>query len=302
MDTGAYVIESSPPGRLQVGVGTPRWLRPAWVRLLILLPVFFLLDGVMQTAFGVVTRSWPASLLAGLVAGCVAVVIYRWAIKIIERRPAAELAAADLAGVGAGFATGAGLLSVVVLVLFLAGRVTITAGGSVPGAVSLFGIMAGVAVVEEIIFRGVLFRLVEDLAGTWVALAVSAVVFGGLHLANPHATMLGAAAIAIEAGMMLGAAYASSRRLWLPIGIHFGWNFAESGVFSAIVSGNDQFRPGLWRTAVSGPELITGGSFGPEASVISVVVCLIAAVFLLRTARRRGRIFGRAGRAVVRAE
>ncbi|WP_030559105.1 CPBP family intramembrane glutamic endopeptidase, partial [Streptomyces exfoliatus] len=104
--------------------------------------------------------------------------------------------------------------------------------GSVTGALGLVGFMAAAAATEEVMFRGVLFRLVEERTGTWIALSLSGLVFGLVHLLNPHADLWGAVAIAIEAGGMLGAAYIATRSLWLPIGLHFGWNFAAAGIFS----------------------------------------------------------------------
>lgn len=105
--------------------------------------------------------------------------------------------------------------------------------------------------------------------------------------------MWGALAIAIEAGLMLGAAYAATRTLWLPIGLHFGWNFALSGIFGVTVSGNEDMPAGLLHGVLSGPEAITGGGFGPEAGIFAILVCVIPAVVFLRTAKRQGRLHPR---------
>ncbi|HEX4861358.1 MAG TPA: CPBP family intramembrane glutamic endopeptidase, partial [Rhizomicrobium sp.] len=106
------------------------------------------------------------------------------------------------------------------------------------------------------------------------------------HLGNHGATLTSAAAIALEAGILLGVCYMAVRNLWLPIGLHFGWNFAESGIFGSIVSGN-AFK-GVFATTMTGPELLTGGAFGPEASVVAVAVCGTAALVILSVALRRG--------------
>ncbi len=112
--------------------------------------------------------------------------------------------------------------------------------------------MASVAVIEEILFRGVLFRLVEQMTGTVGAMVVSALVFGGLHLLNSP-NLWGALAIAIQGGLMLAAVYAATRSLWLPIGLHFGWNFAESGIFGTTVSGSDNSGGGIFSSVLDGP-------------------------------------------------
>ena len=90
-------------------------------------------------------------------------------------------------------------------------------------------------------------------------------VFGILHLGNPNATWISAAGIFL-AGIFLAYGYTSTKQLWLPIGLHIGWNFFEGVVFGFPVSGLDMFT--LTRITVSGPELVTGGAFGPEAGLI----------------------------------
>jgi membrane protease YdiL (CAAX protease family) len=108
------------------------------------------------------------------------------------------------------------------------------------------------------------------------------------HIRKPGATLGACLAIAIEAGVLLGAAYAASGSLWLPIGIHAGWNFAEGPVFGMIVSGNTQ-RTAWISGALHGPEILTGGRFGPEASIFAALVCVFAAVTYLRRLARMSR-------------
>ncbi|HLY58589.1 MAG TPA: CPBP family intramembrane glutamic endopeptidase, partial [Stellaceae bacterium] len=139
---------------------------------------------------------------------------------------------------------------------------------------------------EELIFRGVLFRIVEEGCGTLAALAVSAAVFGGLHAWNPGASIASGTAIALEAGILFGLAYAGSRTLWLPIGLHFGWNFAEGGIFGGAISGFP--AEGLLDVKLSGPDILTGGAFGPEASLVTLAVCLATSLILLLAIVRHG--------------
>ena len=169
----------------------------------------------------------------------------------------------------------------------LAGDYRIGGWGSLSGAVALVGFMAAAAVTEEVLFRGVLFRVVEGRLGTWWALALTGALFGASHLLNPHASLWGALAVAVEAGGMLAAAYAATRTLWLPIGLHFAWNFAEGGVFGTDVSGTDAPQ-GLLHGVMSGSTWITGGDFGPEGSLFSVLAGLIVTTVFLIVARRRG--------------
>ena len=82
---------------------------------------------------------------------------------------------------------------------------------------------------------------------------------------------------------------ALNRKLWVPIGLHFGWNFAAAAIFSTEVSGNGGNK-GLLDATMSGPALVTGGDFGPEGSLYSVLFCVLVAVVFLLVARRRGNL------------
>jgi uncharacterized protein len=88
---------------------------------------------------------------------------------------------------------------------------------------------------------------------------------------------------------MLTAAYVATRKLWVPIGLHLGWNIAGSAIFSTEVSGNDTPQ-GLLDASTSGPMLVTGGDFGPEGSLFSIVFCVLAAAVFMRLAYRRGHV------------
>ena len=111
-------------------------------------------------------------------------------------------------------------------------------------------------------------------------------LFGLAHLGNPNATLYGAAAIGIEAGMLLGAAYVVTRRLWLAVGVHFGWNFMQAGVFGPNLSGRQVGS--LLEFRLSGPDLLSGGALGVEGSVFAIAVCLAASPVFLKRAQREG--------------
>ena len=139
-----------------------------------------------------------------------------------------------------------------------------------------------VAVGEEIAFRGVLFRWIDERFGFWWAMIISGFIFGLVHLTNDNATLWGAIGIALEAGLLLGAAYKWSGSLWFPIGIHWAWNFSQGNIFGFAVSGNNA-GDSIIQATIDGPQWLTGGAFGAEASVISMVVGLaVTAVFVRR--------------------
>lgn len=209
-------------------------------------------------------------------------------VRVTERRNVTEL---DLRSatpqITAGFAIGVGLLGTVIAVLALGGHYRVSSTGTpfvlLPALVPWF---SG-AIMEELLFRGIIFGTIRAAGGTWIAVAISALLFGLLHAANPGATIFSSVAIALEAGVLLALAYAATNRLWFPIGIHAGWNYAEGTIFGTAVSGNAVKATFLHGT-LSGGALLTGGPFGVEASIIAVAVCLFAASMLaLRVKRGR---------------
>lgn len=230
------------------------------------------------------------TMAAGVITAVLAVLVYVWVVRRTEKRDVAELARSTAAGgLTRGVLIGLAMFGAVIANVWFLGDIRVNGLGSVSGAAGIFGFMAAAATTEELLFRGVLFRWIEKLTGTWLALLVTGVLFGGSHLANPDATLWGATAIAIEAGFMLAACYAATRSLWVTIGLHFGWNFALGGIFSTVVSGNGDSK-GLLDTTLSGPDLITGGAFGPEGSVYTVAAGVVLTVVLLWLAARRGTV------------
>jgi hypothetical protein len=140
-----------------------------------------------------------------------------------------------------------------------------------------------IAVLEEIAFRGVLFRIVEKSLGTWIAIILSSVVFAIAHLPNEGISILAVVSVT-AAGVLLAGAYMLTRRLWFPIALHFAWNYCLGEIFSVTVSGHQ--NQGLLDGRVVGPDWLTGGAFGVEASIVTPVVISIAAVVLILRARR----------------
>lgn len=187
-----------------------------------------------------------------------------------------------------GFALGFLAISLTVAVLAVFGQYRIT--GHNPWSAALMPLWAaiGAAAFEELLFRGVLFRMAEDWLGSYWALALSALFFGAAHLLNPHATLLAGAAITIESAMVLCPAYMLRRRLWFPIGIHAGFNFTEEGVWGIANSGSTPH--GLLQATLHGPAWLTGGDFGAEASLVGLLIAGTIGLLLLREVVRRGAI------------
>lgn len=216
------------------------------------------------------------------------ILVYRLLVRWTERRKASELGktgsiSLTLIGVAIGFF----LFTAVFASLVLFGAAKTQGAGTTTALMAGLAGAASAAVGEEVVMRGVAYRLFEEGFGTTIAILLSGALFGLLHIANPGATVESTIAIALEAGILLAAAYALTRSLWFPIGLHFGWNFTEGTVFGTSVSGGKS-AAGLIATELSGPRYLTGGPFGPEASLPAVIVCLGAALVMLALAARRG--------------
>ena len=130
---------------------------------------------------------------------------------------------------------------------------------------------------EELLSRGYHLQTIASGINLFWGVIISSAVFGLLHLRNPHATWVSAAGI-FFAGVYLAYGYIRTRQLWLPIGLHIGWNFFEGVVFGFRVSGLDFYA--LTRIQVHGPELWTGGAFGPEAGLIVLPSLLVGAILI----------------------
>ena len=204
--------------------------------------------------------------------------LYSLEVRHFECREVSELAPRDAPSRIARVSRWRVLFCLVLALLLLAGEVQQVHFNGFMGLSTQASTSLAAAVGEELLFRGAIFRIAEEWLGTTAALIISAVLFGAAHGLNSGATPISVAAIALEAGVLLGVAYSASRSLWLPIGMHFGWNFTEGGLFGASVSGGQSH--GLVSVTLEGPVQLTGGSFGPEASIAAVAVCLVAAAML----------------------
>ena len=264
-------------------------------RLPLLLVATLIIMAVAQQVTVALNDSGVVDLVVGVALAAAALFGYVRLSKLVERRQHVTELPRDRAAAGllGGSAIGAGAFLATMLVILVFGGWHVTEGDPRKFLATL-GIMACVAVTEEVVFRGVVFRIAEERFGTWPALVVSAVLFGAVHLAGTSETgtgamLWGATAIVLQGGIMLTAAYIATRALWLPIGIHFAWNVVEAG-FGTAVSGKSSEFGGLASTALSGSPVLTGGSFGPEAGVAGILSCLVTAAFLLVFAIRAGRI------------
>ena len=252
-----------------------------------LLVALMAMSGDVQQAFADNPKRVLAHVVSLALAGAALYIGYA---RLIEQREATELAPSAMArNLAIGILVGSGLYTASVLILMALGIYRIEGLNPVSFLWTATGMAVSSAVFEELLFRGVVFICVERLLGSWVALVVSSLLFGMVHLMNPEGTMEGALFIAVEAGILLAGAYMLTRSLWMSMGFHFSWNYTQSGIFSGIVSGNEPAQ-GLFKSSISGPDLLTGGSFGLESSVVALVLCTTTGIILVALAAKRGNI------------
>jgi hypothetical protein len=277
-------LHNAHPGLARRILGSP----PARVLLLgfILVMMMGLNTDVMTSYAGEPIKS-VKHIMALAIAGFA---VYLGHAYFIEQRAVSELALPGMGReLGIGLLIGAGLYTACELILMALGIYRIDGVNPLSFMIPAIAMALSSSVFEELLFRGVLFRSVETWFGSWAALVVSSLVFGLTHLLNLQGTIEGALFIAVEAGILLAAAFMLTRRLWLSIGFHMAWNYTQSAIFSGIVSGNDA-QQGLIRSTINGPDWLTGGSFGVESSVLALVLCTTTGITMLLMAVRRGKI------------
>jgi membrane protease YdiL (CAAX protease family) len=242
-----------------------------------------LLEGVLSLGGAVPALYYLAYLLTSVL---VCYFVYRANVRLVEKRPVGELSGTGAPReLGIGVAIGLGLVAVVVGTLWALGYYRVAGTNALVAVfVSLANDGAG-AFVEEVVLRGIVFRITEERLGTWVALAISVVLFALLHLASPNATVTSTVVVGVEGGVLLSSAYVLTRRLWLAIGIHFGWDFSQDAVF-----GVGKGAKGLVEGDLSGPALLSGGSAGIEGSVVALLLCAGVGAYLLVRAGQQGNL------------
>jgi CAAX protease family protein len=211
-----------------------------------------------------------------------------WAyVRYVEKRKMTELGSQGAAQeFGLGALMGFGFFSLVIAILWFLGFYRVMGFNLI--WLTLIGALLGAfasGFAQELLFRAVIYRITEEWLGTSWAMGISALLFGLIHLTSAGATIFSALAVALQAGVLLGAAYALTQRLWMALGIHMAWDFANDGIFGVGLAGQSgQSLHGLLQASLKGPDVFTGGVFGVETSIVSVIILSIAGILLLRAA------------------
>jgi membrane protease YdiL (CAAX protease family) len=187
-----------------------------------------------------------------------------------------------------GGAVGLILVGGVAGAMFVAGWLVPVPPGSTglarPGTtLYVTGVLLLAAFLEEIVVRGYPFQVLAEAGGPTVAVGATAVIFGGLHFANPG---VGWTAIVntILAGILLGILYWKTLSLWFVTGTHVAWNWTMGVAIGLPVSGLD-VSGSRDAVRVAGPDILTGGEYGPEGGLLLGFATLIGILWVIRTPR-----------------
>ncbi len=287
MDQGTAKHDLFSPHHWFLGEGGE--LRPLWRSVLFVIlsfALFLLITGPLHS----VSKHWPREagwglhfvLLCGAFLGASGLLI-----RAIDRRSFRTLGLWFYRGWGREFAVGwivsAAVMGSVVIALLATRTLAYHGGaGDGPAKVLLWAILLLLSAAwEEIAFRGYGMQRLMEALGESGGILVFSGLFAAVHLGNPDWTLLSTVNTFL-AGILLSLAYLKTRALWLPIGLHWSWNVLMGQVFSLPISGM-YFAPRLLRAEVGGPEWFSGGSYGPEGSIVLTVAAVLAILWLGQT-------------------
>lgn len=215
-------------------------------------------------------------------------------VRLHERRKVDELRP-TVRGIALGVATGAGLAALAMLLLFALGAYQMTAWqGLQRGLLGVAGLIVVAAMLEEILYRGIVFRILEGGWGTTVALCLQTLLFAANHIANIDGPAdFAQDVVTVVAVALVGAfwtlLFVYTRNLWVVCANHAAWNFAILLTGAPLSGIGDWMAVAPLASRYQGPDWLTGGAFGPEASVLTWVLVGAGLVVLWALARSRKR-------------
>jgi membrane protease YdiL (CAAX protease family) len=223
------------------------------------------------------TSEIPIKTITALISGAVMIGVYLILVKHLEKGTCYEFelkkAPKELFR---GLVLGLSSIGSVILTSYLLGYYQFIKFESVYAFLPTFVFIIGAAILEEIIFRGLVFRKIKEWKGPVVALFMSSIIFQLPHFMNDHTGIL-PAILGVLLGIVVALMYADTNRLWLPIAFHFGWNIMQPA-FGTTLSGVSEFTT-LSQAKLIGPELLIGSKFGIEVSLLSFIVLIGLGLF-----------------------
>lgn len=210
-------------------------------------------------------------------------------VKYIERRKCYELSLNNSAKeFSIGFIISLCLVGAMVLLMVVLGFYKVVDINPVKVIIDGFFFFGIGALIQEIFFRIIVFRLTEELLGSWIAFIVISIIFGFFHILNTNASIWTSIGLMLS-DILLTAAFIYTRRIWMVWALHMSWNFFQDGIFGMPNSGITEF-PSWIVSEISGAKWITGGSFGIEASYIAIFMSLLVGMIIFKRAIQKNQI------------
>ncbi len=236
---------------------------------------------------GYLTGVTLTGLLAAFFANWLAMRIYA-NLRVLDVGLWWRRASSENLAIGIGGGVGAACLVLLPALAAGAAHLTRAEEGPASAGTGIFVIilLAAGATGEELLFRGYGFQVLLKAAGPWATIVPVGIVFGLLHSANPNASWFGLANTA-GFGIVFGYAFLRSRDIWLPVGLHLGWNITLP-LFGVNLSGLRMKLTGYEVTWTAGP-LWSGGAYGPEASILTTFSLVLLFLYLRKAPVRRQR-------------
>jgi membrane protease YdiL (CAAX protease family) len=231
-----------------------------------------------------------ARYLLPLIGAAVTIALYCLFVRVVERRSYIEELGTRgwLKELGLGLCGGLALSFATFAILLLCGGLRIVGFNPPEVMVLPLVVQLSTAIILEIVVCGLGFRLVERLLGTWLSLLLLMIFFGALRLIVGTATPLAVFAVALEAGLLFAVLYVVTRRLWAAIGLNAAWKFAQIAFYgNAMTTGGQR---GFVLSSLEGPDWLTGGYAGADASIPAIALAALVVLALLVVAVRRGQI------------
>lgn len=212
---------------------------------------------------------------------------YFYFFKLFDKREIKELSKTNLkAELFGGFLFGFLVLSFVILILYLLGYYSIDGISDLSYLLAPFSFLVIAALIEEVLFRLIIYRIIEKWIGTYFALLLISIIFTVPHLLNDNVTLL-SVLLLLTFGFAHSIMYTYTKRLWLPFAFHLGWNFAQP-FYGSNLSGTEEGH--IINSNFDGPILLVGSEFGIEDSILSITLLIMICIMFLKLSIKENRI------------
>ena len=256
------------------------------IAIVVFLCIYIIRDLIRDLLMDVDINGNIKHLIRGIFIASITIISYSLLYKFFEKRIFTDF---FIKGIGKnlliGLTLGVVIQSLIILVMYLKGGYTVISINPNPFEFIIPALMLPLtsSILEETLFRGFIFRIIEEKLGSYNAMLISGLLFGIVHYSDLNCSLIEALLIVIP-GLLLAVAYMYSRNLWFPIAIHFAWNFTQDYIYGVYETGGS-----LIISKLEGSKWLTGG-VGVEGTIQAFIFSLITIIILLILCHKKGKI------------